>query len=85
MKKLVLLALLAAACGSSSPASSYPACTAHVEPIECMSPTGGVLGKDGHTCASCTGVDQMGHPTAKPVDCTTFAGDLCVADCGECS
>ena len=120
MKLLALLALLVAACGStSSPppdgglagadgatdtgvdtggvggpdagagGAPYPNCPQHrVEGPECPSSTApsGVLRKDGLICASCSGVDSTGMPTAKPVGCTTIAGgDLCVADCGECS
>jgi hypothetical protein len=67
----------------------YPVCPQHrVEGPECPSATttDHVLHKDGHICAMCMGFDSMGQPTAKPVGCTTVAGDdLCVADCGECS
>ena len=92
MKLLALLALFAAACGSSSPSNADaapPVCPQHrVEGPECPSATapGGVLRKDGHICASCMGFDSTGQPTPKPVGCTTVAGDdLCVADCAECS
>jgi len=65
----------------------YSDCPQHrVEGPECPSPTGGVLRKDGLICASCSGVDASGTPTPKPVGCKTVAGgDLCVADCAECS
>jgi hypothetical protein len=65
----------------------YSDCPQHrVEGPECTSPTGGVLRKDGLICASCSGVDASGTPTPKPVGCKTVAGgDLCVADCAECS
>jgi hypothetical protein len=89
---LAALALSAAACsGSSSPpaAPMYQLCPQHrVEGPECPSATApdGVLRKDGHICADCSGFDMTGQPTAKPVDCITVAGgDLCVASCSECS
>ena len=67
----------------------YPVCPQHrVEGPECPSATSPdrVLHKDGHICAMCMGFDSTGQPTAKPVNCTTVAGnDLCVADCAECS
>jgi hypothetical protein len=87
MKTLALgLLIIVPACGGPSPPPAVPTCPQHrVEPFECMSSTGTVLAKDGRFCASCAGVDATGTPTAKPVGCTTVAGDLCVADCGECS
>jgi hypothetical protein len=69
--------------------AGYPVCPQHrVEGPECPSATSPdrVLHKDGHICAMCMGFDSTGQPTAKPVNCTTVAGnDLCVADCAECS
>jgi hypothetical protein len=94
MKLLALLALFAAACGSSSPSNADaapPVCTQHrVEGVECPSTTSadGVAHKSGHICASCVGHDANGQMTPQPVGCTTVASgnaDLCVADCGECS
>jgi hypothetical protein len=93
MKLVALLALLAAACGSSGGSGSYPKCPQHrVEGFECMASTDGsaaasdVLHKGGLICATCKGVDMTGNPTPAPVGCVTVAGgDLCVADCGECS
>jgi hypothetical protein len=87
---LALCVLSTAACGSSSPKpTTYPQCPQHrVEGPECQSTTSpdGVLHKDGHICATCSGFDSTGQPTAKPVGCLTVAGDdLCVADCGECT
>ena len=76
--------------GSTADAG-YPMCPQHrVEGPECTSTTSpdGVSHKDGHTCATCNGIDAMGQPTPQPVGCTTVASggaDLCVADCGECS
>jgi hypothetical protein len=107
MKLVVLLAFLAAACGSASPTPSsdgsagasgngggggsgggYSTCPQHrVEGPECPSATSpdGVLHKDGRICATCIGRDATGNLTPQPIGCTTIAGDLCVADCGECS
>ena len=93
MKLVALLALLVAGCGSSSAppdgGGRYPVCPQNrVEGPECASATSadGVLHKDGHICATCTGRDSTGQLTPQPVGCTTVAGDdLCVADCGECS
>jgi hypothetical protein len=92
MKLLALLALFAAACGSSSPSTAdagTPVCPQHrVEDVECPSTTSadGVLHKDGHICGTCVGHDSTGQLTAQPVGCTTVAGDdLCVADCSACS
>src|SRR5260221_2294042 len=54
---------------------TYPICPQHrVDAPECMSTTGGVLRKDGFLCASCSGVDSSGDPTAKPLGCTNLAG-----------
>jgi hypothetical protein len=97
MKLVAALAFLLAACGGSSSTSdagaSYSFCPQHrVEGVECPAPASAspdaspVLMKNGFRCASCAGLDEMGHPTEKPVDCKTIAGnDLCVASCGECS
>jgi hypothetical protein len=75
--------------GAGGMGGGYPPCPQHrVEAPECPSATaaGGVLRKDGLICATCSGVDSSGQPTAQPVDCKTVAGgDLCVADCAECS
>ena len=75
--------------GADTGGATYPDCPQHrVEGPECPSSTalGGVLRKDGLICASCSGVDATGTPTAMPVGCKTIAGgDLCVASCGECS
>ena len=77
--------------GSSGgmPGVAYSTCPQHrVEGIECAGPSsaGGVLRKNGLRCASCSGVDATGTPTEKPIGCKTVAGgDLCVADCSECS
>ena len=68
--------------------TTYPDCPQHrVEPLECPSTTApdGVLRKDGLICASCSGVDSTGTPTAQPLGCVTVGGDLCVASCGACS
>jgi hypothetical protein len=68
----------------------YPSCPQYrVEGVECPSTTSadGVLHKDGHVCATCTGHDSMSQLTPQPVGCTTVAsgnGDLCVADCSSC-
>lgn len=79
----------AAGASGGTGGAAYASCPQHrVEAPECPSATAadGVLRKDGLICASCSGFDASGNPTAKPVDCLTVAGgDLCVADCGECS
>ena len=74
--------------GADSGGATYPDCPQHrVEPLECASSTApdGVSRKDGLICASCSGVDSTGTPTAKPIGCKTVASDLCVASCGQCS
>jgi hypothetical protein len=76
--------------GADGPADGgVPPCPQfRVEPIECQSTTSpdGVLHKGAFICATCKGVDQMGTPTPKPLDCTPIQGnDLCVDSCGACS
>ncbi|HVU52617.1 MAG TPA: hypothetical protein VHL80_18180 [Polyangia bacterium] len=82
------------AAGGASGASAdagFPSCPQYrVEGVECPSATSadGLLHKDGHACATCTGHDSNGQLTPTPIGCTTVASggaDLCVADCSECS